>query len=93
MKIIGVGPNEEEWHQEVKCGQVLGGGCGALLELEAADLYVINSRSLSFPEIFICFVCPVCGTRGSVTGPVAFFQKLPTEDAWKQAQPLKVLPT
>lgn len=80
MKIIKPGRPQEGYAIEQTCtGYGNGhGGCGAVLLVEAADLYVTQSHCRDETGSFVTFKCAACGVLTDVAKP--------TEAAWAAAR-------
>lgn len=68
MKILKVGKNNQ-WSRECKCtGKGNGGGgCGALLLVEATDLYyTYSSHYDGSNEVYITFCCTQCQVQTDI---------------------------
>lgn len=87
MRIIRHGRDYPEWKKRLECtgsktanraGQ---SGCGALLEVERADLFM-HEAVIGFPQVQSpCFLCPCCCT---ITPVNETFRGLPNFEQWKE---------
>lgn len=80
MKIIKPGRPQEGYAIEQTCtGRGNGGGgCSAVLLVEAADLYVTQSHCSDETDSFVTFKCAACGVLTDVDKP--------SSAAWAAAQ-------
>lgn len=80
MKIVTPGRPQAGYSIEQTCtGRGNGGGgCLAVLLVEAADLYVTQSHSRDETDSFVTFKCAACGVLTDVSDP--------TGAAWAAAQ-------
>ena len=71
MKIIKPGRPQECYSIEQTCTGTGngGGGCAAVLLVEAADLYVTQSHSRDETDSFVSFKCAACGVLTDVAKP------------------------
>lgn len=85
MTVITPGRNEPGWKTRVTC---VGGewekGCGAVLEIEKSDLFVVRSHDICGPRAEPTFRCPCCKVSTGVKGE---FSDLPSREAFFAAQP------
>jgi len=72
MKVIKKGRKQKGWAKECSCtGSGNGdGGCGAILFVEAGDLYKTYHHCYrgSTPYVYITFKCPECGVETDIKG-------------------------
>jgi hypothetical protein len=72
MKILKPGREQSGWAIETTCtGEGNGGGgCGAVLLVEAADLYITSRDTMGRDyEEFATFQCPTCGVETDLSKP------------------------
>lgn len=71
MKILEPGRPQKGWSITETCSGHGngGGGCGAKLLVEAADLYVTQSHCLHETESFVTFRCAACGVLTDLKNP------------------------
>jgi hypothetical protein len=75
MKIIKPGREQKGWAREEDCtghGND-GGGCGARLLVEEADIFVTSRGGYGddSPDLFLTFKCAACGVATDVKRPPA----------------------
>lgn len=65
MKVLRPGREQKGWSIETKCtGQGNGGGgCGAKLLVEQADVYLTHQHSMGETDTFATFTCAACGVE------------------------------
>lgn len=61
MKILKPGRKQKGWAKEYKCTGNDGGGCGATLLVEQADLFQTSRSCLHETDYFVTFACAACG--------------------------------
>lgn len=68
MKVIKKGREQKGWSKEKECtGQGNEGvGCGAILLVEAEDLFQTSSSCRDETDYFVTFQCPECGVKTDV---------------------------
>ncbi|HEU0050484.1 MAG TPA: hypothetical protein VFQ60_00305 [Patescibacteria group bacterium] len=86
MRKLGPGCNEEGWKTVVSCAgerDEMGGavGCGAPLEIEKADLYLVHQHDISGSRDEVKFTCPSCGVENKMPDG-EFFRDLPMKEDW-----------
>lgn len=71
MKIIKPGRPQAGWSTEATCtGAGNGnGGCGAILLVEAADLFITQSHALHETDSYVTFKCTACGVLTDLSNP------------------------
>ncbi len=79
MKIIKPGRTQAGYSIEQTCtgSNNGGGGCGAVLLVEAADLYITQSHARDESTDYVTFQCSACGVLTDI--------KKPTPAAWAAA--------
>ncbi len=62
MRVVKKGREQKGWAKEYECtGSGNGnGGCGAILLVEAGDLFETSSSALSDIDYYTTFQCPEC---------------------------------
>ena len=87
MKLIKPGRPQKGWAKEAKCtgdGNG-GGGCGAELLIEEADLYITSSSCRDETDYYETFTCAACGVETDMKGvPTEVHMRLPKKEAWKK---------
>lgn len=71
MKILKPGREQKGWAKELKCTGAGndGGGCGALLLVEEADIFQTSSSALHETDYYITFKCAACGVFTDIKDP------------------------
>ncbi len=64
MRIIKKGRAQKGWAKEFECTGAgnTGGGCGAVLLVEMADLFMTESHARDETTCYVTFECPSCMT-------------------------------
>ena len=85
MKIIKPGRQQDGWTEQYKCtGEGnKGGGCGAVLEVNKADLFHTTRCSLDV-EYFMTFKCCACGVLTDIDDRETpwYPRELPSHSEW-----------
>lgn len=70
MKVIKAGTGQKGWSKEYKCtGKGNGnGGCGAILLVEAQDVFTTTSCARDETDYYKTFRCPECGVFTDISG-------------------------
>jgi hypothetical protein len=82
MKVIKKGRKQKGWSKEFKCtgdGNG-GGGCGALLLVEQADVYTTESHCRDECDTYHTFQCSSCGVETDIKEHVPF--SAPSKAKW-----------
>ncbi|MBU1132288.1 hypothetical protein KKC32_03535 [Patescibacteria group bacterium] len=66
MRVIKVGRNNDDWKREFECPN-----CGAILEVERADLFIGYIGGIRLPE-HVCFKCGECGANIAIDSLLLF---------------------
>lgn len=68
MKVIEKGRPQKGWSIETRCTGAgnNGGGCGALLLVEEADLFQTTSSARDEVDYFVTFECCECGVKTDI---------------------------
>lgn len=90
MKVITSGDGRKGWAKEFTCAGTGngGGGCGAVLLVEADDLFKTHNTDYGGGyDSYTTFRCPECNVLTDVTVPssvyVRNFERKITDDRWK----------
>ena len=90
MRVIKPGRQQRGWSKEFECtGQCNGGGgCGAVLLVEQADLYKISYSCMGESETSITFRCCSCGVETDVNREyTGSWSDLVDKKAWMKNNP------
>jgi hypothetical protein len=89
MKVIKSGTGQKGWAREIACKGYRGngGGCGALLLVEQADLFKVHLDG-DYTEVgppSIAFKCPECGQCTDIDSKFysGYVQQLPDKRDWE----------
>ncbi|HEY3499498.1 MAG TPA: hypothetical protein VGK73_32635 [Polyangiaceae bacterium] len=81
MKVLKPGRKQKGWAAETECtGSGNGnGGCGAVLLVDASDLFRTwrHSYGETSPDYYATFACPSCGVLTDVKGYPGHASSLP----------------
>lgn len=71
MKVLKPGNGAKGWSTETLCTGAgnKGGGCGALLLVEEADLFRTESHCRDETDTYATFCCPECGVLTDIDYP------------------------
>ncbi len=84
MKVLKKGRKQKGWTKKFKCtgdGNE-GGGCGALLLVEAGDLFQTERNCYDETDYFTTFKCPECGVLTDIQENISF--KIPSKYEWEK---------
>lgn len=79
MKVLKKGRPQKGWAKELLCtgNGNGGGGCGAKLLVEKADLYQTSSSCRDETDYFVTFRCPECGVATDTKETPFYGSELP----------------
>ncbi len=79
MKVLKKGRPQKGWAKELLCtgNGNGGGGCGAKLLVEKADLYQTSSSCRDETDYFVTFRCPECGVQTDTKETPFYGSELP----------------
>lgn len=85
MKIVKEGRPQKGWAKEYTCTGVgnRGGGCGAVLLIELADLFRTELCSMGEVDLFVTFACSSCGVLTDIKGAPVNARELDSYATWK----------
>ena len=89
MKVLKKGTQSPDFSVEVTCkgNRISNSGCGALLLVEQADIYLAEygSGMDDYTEVLYVFTCPECGKENALDKAKQPDGRLdfPTKRAWK----------
>lgn len=83
MKVIKPGRAQKGWSKKCTCTGAgnQGGGCGATLLVEQADLFQTTSNARDETTYYVTFKCAACGVLTDIEGAPSVPGGYPTQKA------------
>lgn len=82
MKIKQPGYNAADWRAEIICKLNYDDGCGAVLEVDLDDLFVVHLHDIGGARTNAVCRCLGCGRVIEIGGVTDFHPTLPTLEEW-----------